>query len=202
MIPPPTPPVAHRFPSGAQHTLAVLANGSVYVLIGANNAGQLIVPGTSFTAVSVAAGDLFWLSLTSSGSVVGWGSGAGASPPAGLAGMVTAVSAQGGHALALLSNGSVVGWGENGFGQSVSLGRSDVMQISAGSTHSLALRDDRTPVVWGSDGRNHRVRRAAPRAPKHAVCGGWTECERCRRTDARSPGAAARTAHRSSCNRK
>jgi len=136
--------------AGGQHSLAVLANGSVCAW-GSNSGGQLNVPASLTSAVAVAAGDTFSLALTAGGGLVGWGSGGGATPPTGLSGLVTSVSAQGSHALALLSNGSVVCWGDNSLGQSVAEARSDLMQVSAGATHSLALRDDRTPLVWGSE---------------------------------------------------
>jgi hypothetical protein len=126
--------------AGAEHSLALLANGTVMAW-GDNSRGELgdasttssdvpvAVPGlTGVTAVS--AGDEFSLALLSDGTVMAWGDGGDGQlgdgrftttqdvpvPVKGLTG-VTAISAGGQHALALTSGGTVEAWGENIDGQ-------------------------------------------------------------------------------------
>jgi alpha-tubulin suppressor-like RCC1 family protein len=125
--------------AGGEHSLALLANGTVMAW-GDNGDGQLgngtttssdvPVPVTGLTGVTaVSAGEEFSVALLSNGTVMTWGyNGDGQLgngtytnsdvpvPVSGLTG-VTAVSAGGQHALALMSNGTASAWGENGSGQ-------------------------------------------------------------------------------------
>ncbi|MHB1536425.1 MAG: RCC1 domain-containing protein, partial [Acidimicrobiales bacterium] len=119
---------------GAEHSLAVLSDGSVWAF-GQNDFGQL---GDGSTA-------------SSPGVRV-----------SGLSNTVS-VAAGAYHSLALLSGGTVSAWGWNGFGQlgdgattnattpvSVS-GLSGISAIAAGTAHSLALRSDGTVWAWGDN---------------------------------------------------
>ena len=125
--------------AGGEHSLALLANGTVMAW-GDNGDGQLgngtttssdvPVPVTGLTGVTaVSAGEEFSVALLSNGTVMTWGyNGDGQLgngtytnsdvpvPVSGLTG-VTAVAAGGQHVLALLSNGTASAWGENGSGQ-------------------------------------------------------------------------------------
>jgi alpha-tubulin suppressor-like RCC1 family protein len=126
--------------AGGEHSLALLANGTVMAW-GSNREGQLgngnttsshvpqIVPGLSGVS-AIAAGKEHSLALLSSGTVMAWGnnevgqlgSGSKAAKSAipvvvkGLSG-VTAIAAGGEHSLARLSSGTVMAWGGNGEGQ-------------------------------------------------------------------------------------
>ena len=126
--------------AGAEHSLALLSNGTVMAW-GDNSRGELgdgstvssdvPVPVTGLTGVTaVSAGNEFSLALLGDGQVMAWGDGGNGQlgngtfrniqdtpvPVKGLTG-VTAVAAGGEHALALKSGGSVAAWGENFDGQ-------------------------------------------------------------------------------------
>lgn len=126
--------------AGAEHSLALLANGTVMAW-GDNSRGELgngstvssdvPVPVTGLAHVTaVAAGDECSLALLADGTVMAWGDGGNGQLGDGkfrnvqdtpvavktLTG-VTAIAAGGQHALALLSGGAVAAWGENSDGQ-------------------------------------------------------------------------------------
>ena len=109
-------------------------------------------------AVDVAVGTNFYLALTPSGDVVGWGG--SVLPPANLDDVVE-LSAGGGHALARRAGGEVVAWGDNRAGQCiVPDGLSNVVALAAGFAipgryaHSMALQRDGTVVAWGDNSRS------------------------------------------------
>jgi len=131
--------------AGANHSLAVLDDGTV-VGWGANNEGQSSPPNGLSNVVSVAVGWERSLALLADGRVVGWGR---ASAPSWLNDAVM-ISAGSSHYLALRSNGTVVAWGDNGSGQATPPGDlAGVVAVAAGGQHSLALRSDGTVVAWG-----------------------------------------------------
>jgi alpha-tubulin suppressor-like RCC1 family protein len=125
--------------AGEEHSLALLANGTVLAW-GDNHEGQLgngttvtsavPVPVKGLTGVTaIAAGSLFSLALLGNGTVMAWGRndfgqlGTGNAtdstvpvPVKGLTG-VTAIAGGSQHALALLSSGTVMAWGDNESGQ-------------------------------------------------------------------------------------
>jgi alpha-tubulin suppressor-like RCC1 family protein len=121
--------------AGGQHTLALLANGTVMAW-GGNGFGQLGDGTTTIRAVPVAT--------------------------KGLTG-VRAIAAGGTHSLALMSNGTVMAWGNNESGQlgtgntiesevPVAVkGLTGVRAIAAGRDHSLALMSSGTVMAWGAD---------------------------------------------------
>jgi alpha-tubulin suppressor-like RCC1 family protein len=124
--------------AGANHSLALLANGTVMAW-GDNESGQLGNGNTTLSRVPVAV-------------------------KGGLSG-VTGISAGGKFSLALLSKGTVEGWGSDESGQlanaSVEEGVSKlpvpvgsltgVVAVAAGATHGLALTGSGTVMAWGSD---------------------------------------------------
>jgi len=152
---------------------------------------------------AIAAGHAFGLALNGTGNVLGWGwnlmgqlgngecgvadtfvpgfvraSAAGATPLAGVAGIVASKIGTGSnaHALAVKADGTVWGWGYNfdgvvgdgGSGStatcanspdipnlqlypSQAVGLAGVAAVSAGDRHTLALKADGTVWVWGSN---------------------------------------------------
>ncbi len=125
--------------AGGEHSLALLANGTVMAW-GDNGNGQLgdgttvssdvpvVVKGlTNVKAIS--AGDLFSVAVLANGTVMAWGrnnSGqlgnatfTDSNSPVAVKGISTAVavSAGGQHVLALLANGTAMSWGDNESGQ-------------------------------------------------------------------------------------
>jgi alpha-tubulin suppressor-like RCC1 family protein len=126
----------HSVAAGGAHSLALLANGTVWSW-GDNLEGQL-GDGTN----------------TSRNEPVQVTAVSGA----------TAVAAGGDHSLALLSNGTVMAWGANESGQlgdgsfqpestvPVAVkGLSNVIAIAAGYDHSLALLSNGTVMAWGDN---------------------------------------------------
>jgi alpha-tubulin suppressor-like RCC1 family protein len=121
--------------AGANHSLALLANGTVAAW-GDDESGQLGIGSSKESEVPTAV--------------------------KGLTG-VKAISAGANHSLALLANGTVMAWGENESGQlgtgnlrastvPVAVkGLTGVSAISAGSNFSLALLSNGTVEAWGSD---------------------------------------------------
>jgi len=121
--------------AGANHSVALLANGTV-VAWGDDESGQLGIGSSKESEVPTAV--------------------------KGLTG-VKAVSAGANHSLALLANGTVMAWGENESGQLgtgnlrsstvpvVVKALTGVSAISAGSNFSLALLSNGTVEAWGSD---------------------------------------------------
>jgi alpha-tubulin suppressor-like RCC1 family protein len=124
--------------AGAEHSLALLSNGTVEAW-GDNGHGELgngtttssavPVPVTGLAGVKfVAAGQLYSVAVLKNGTVMTWGDGenaqlgdgkAGSDVPVAVKGLtgVTAVAAGGQHVLALKSNGTVEAWGNNEVGQ-------------------------------------------------------------------------------------
>lgn len=158
--------------AGAEHSLAVLSDGTVLAW-GDNSHGELgngtttssdvPVPVPGLTGVkSVAAGDEYSLAVLTSGTVMAWGDGGNGQlgdgkaadshvpvPVKGLTG-VTAVAAGGEHALALKSDGTVLAWGENDAGQ---LGNGGQPGSSDVPVHVKRL----TTAVAVSAGESHSV---------------------------------------------
>jgi alpha-tubulin suppressor-like RCC1 family protein len=135
---------------GAEHSLAVLANGTVMGW-GLNTSNQASPPVGLSGVTAVAAGTYHSLALKNDGTVVAWGSNhrGQSAVPAGLIGVV-AISAGGDHSVALKADGTVVTWGSNTYGEStVPAGLTNVVVIVAGETHTAALKSDGTIVVWG-----------------------------------------------------
>ncbi len=123
--------------AGGEHSLALLANGTVMAW-GSNREGQLGTGNTTSSHVPVAV--------------------------PGVSG-VTAIAAGKEHSLALLGNGTVMAWGSNEAGQLgsgskaaksavpvVVKGLSGVTAIAAGSEHSLARLGNGTAMAWGRNG--------------------------------------------------
>jgi alpha-tubulin suppressor-like RCC1 family protein len=125
--------------AGAEHSLALLSNGTVMAW-GDNSHGELgdgtttssdvPVAVTGLTGVTaVSAGQEFSVAVLADGHVMTWGDGGNgqlgdgktkdSDVPVGVKGLtgVTAVSAGGEHALALEANGTAAAWGENLDGQ-------------------------------------------------------------------------------------
>src|SRR5262249_53700825 len=132
----PVPAVAATVSAGADHSLAVKADGSV--LVWGNNASGQLGDGTTSQRLSP-----FQLS--------------------GLSG-VWAVAAGKSFSLALTTDGTVYAWGLNANGQ-LGLGNttspqltpvaipglSGVVAIAAGDLHALAVKADGTVWAWGSN---------------------------------------------------
>ncbi len=128
--------------AGQEHTLALLANGTVMAW-GGNERGQLGAGGATST-VPV--------------------------PVKGLS-EVVAIAADRNFSMALLANGTVMAWGDDEHGQLGNAaqlekageeghfskapieveGLSGVTAIAAGTTHALALLSNKTVVAWGDD---------------------------------------------------
>jgi alpha-tubulin suppressor-like RCC1 family protein len=137
--------------AGARHSLALLADGTVWAW-GDNNRGQLGVSSIpySYTPVQVE-------------SIEG-----------GFLSEVTAISAGDQFSLALKADGTVWAWGQNEFGQlgdNTKTDRSipaqvldpagenfltDIIEISAGDAHCLALKSDGSVWAWGNN-IHHRL---------------------------------------------
>ncbi len=137
--------------AGAHHSLALLADGTVWAW-GNNNRGQLGVSSipNSYTPIQVGSAEGVFLSN------------------------ITAISAGDQFSLALEADGTVWVWGQNEFGQlgdSTKTNRSapaqvldsdgeglliDIIEISAGDTHCLALSDDGSVWAWGNN-IHHRL---------------------------------------------
>ena len=145
-------PKAVQVAAGGEHSLALLANGTVMAW-GDNSNGQLGNGTTTSSDVpvavqgltnvkAIAAGDLFSVAVLANGTVMTWGRnsvgqlGNGGSKdkdvPVPAKGITTAVAvaAGGQHVLALLANGTAMAWGDNEAGQlgsgSMQSGSSDV----------------------------------------------------------------------------
>jgi alpha-tubulin suppressor-like RCC1 family protein len=159
---------------------------------GSNGAGQLgngtdtdsnvpvpvaLPAGTTITAI--AGGRTYSLALTSTGTVLAWGSnndGQLGNPaftrssvpvpvrlPAGTT--ITGIAAGGDHSLAVTSTGTVLAWGSNSAGQVGNGNYRDqlapvrvnlpagttITAIAAGTVHSLAVTSTGTGLAWGSN---------------------------------------------------
>jgi alpha-tubulin suppressor-like RCC1 family protein len=176
---------------GCLHTLALTSTGKVLAW-GDDTAGQLgdglfftgisttpvtvkIPAGTKITAIR--AGCNFGLALTSTGSVLAWGSNpGGVLGTASTAGAIfkpipvqfppgtkiKGISAGSDYSLAVTTAGAVYAWGDNGNGQlgdgttttqttpeAIGLLRSGVTLVAAGQSHSLALTAGHAVLAWG-----------------------------------------------------
>jgi alpha-tubulin suppressor-like RCC1 family protein len=178
---------------GCDHSLALTSTGSVLAW-GYNADGQLgngtttqsdvpvrvkLPKGTKVTAIS--AGCSYSLALTSTGSVLAWGSNGNGELGNGTTGgtsdvpvrvklpkgtKATAVAAGASHSLALASTGSVLAWGYNFDGElgngtttqsdvpvKVKLPKgTKVTAVAAGGSHSLALASTGSVLAWGFNG--------------------------------------------------
>ncbi|WP_018220297.1 RCC1 domain-containing protein [Salinispora pacifica] len=195
-----TTPVAVSLPVGAEvtaivagddHSLALTSTGAVLAW-GQNDQGELgdgtMTNRTTPVAVSlpvgaevtaIAGGNNHSLALTSTGTILAWGSNFGgqlgdgtiidrSTPvdvnlPVGVT--ITAIAAHGDHSLALTSTGAVLAWGVNSSGQlgdgtttnrttpvavSLPVG-AEVTAIAGGSDHSLALTSTGAVLAWGQN---------------------------------------------------
>jgi alpha-tubulin suppressor-like RCC1 family protein len=174
--------------SGCAHSLALLANGSIFSW-GANNVGQLgvgttipqtnspvMVTGGLSNVIQIASGCGHSLALLANGSIFVWGQnqygqlGIGTvfqtnSPVMVTGGLSNVIQISGGayHSLALLENGNVYSWGWNRYGQLgdgtnsnrtspvLISGISDVIQLGGGAYHSLALLENGRIYSWGGN---------------------------------------------------
>ncbi len=171
------PNLAGRIAAGGNHTLAVMANGTVKAW-GSNAYGQLglgntatqfspqMIPGLT-GVVALAASSNHSLALLGDGSVKEWGGGSSAPQTIpGLAGVV-ALAAGTNHFLALNGDGMVRAWGDNSISQ-LGLGNTanqstpqtipsltGVIALAVGDNRSFALIGDGSVKAWGSgfDGR-------------------------------------------------
>ena len=135
--------------AGADHSLALHADGSIAAW-GSNTYGQASPPpGTGYTAI--AAGWWHSLALRADGSIAAWGDNTygQASPPPG--NDFVRIAAGRIHNLALRSNGSLVAWGNNSWGQATPPDGTDYVDIAAGGYHSLARHADGSLAGWGDN---------------------------------------------------
>ena len=160
--------------AGAEHSLALLRNGSV-VAWGSNGAGQATVPTAALSGVTkIAAGFAHNLACKTDGTLLAWGvSDSRTTIPAGIT-TATNVAAGGLHSLALLANGTVRAWGDSTFGQSTVPGTlTSVTAIAAGEHHSLALKSNGEVVGWGSNLADQTTVPAAALSGVTAIAAGW-----------------------------
>src|SRR5262245_40921343 len=166
--------------AGAEHSLALAADGAVWicgVLLTSMFKKPVQVSGLK-SIIAIAAGYGFGLALRADGTVWGWGVndkcqlGDGTthprSKPVRVSGLqnIVAIAAGATHGLALDVGGHVWAWGFNSTGQLGSggiatqsspglvLGNFDhAIAIAAGGGHSLALRADGKVWAWGANNR-------------------------------------------------
>jgi len=131
----------------------LVANLSITPVIGwgDNSGGQLQVPSSVTSVVSLACGGDHNLALLGDGSLAAWGDNsfnqntvpASANPAVAIAEGDT-------HSLALRSDGTVVAWGDNGRGQTnVPSTVQNAVAIAAGTGFSQALMPDGSITQWG-----------------------------------------------------
>ncbi|HPW56369.1 MAG: SUMF1/EgtB/PvdO family nonheme iron enzyme [Thermoanaerobaculaceae bacterium] len=157
--------------TGSRHTIARLANRTIY-LLGANDAGQLgdktfthrsapAILDTLSDLSDAHAGAYHTMAVRAvDGSVWEWGD--GSNEPRQVSGLNGVVQAVGqGHRIVLRSNGSLWGWGANSFGQLGNgnnssqsapvqvVGLGNIKQIAVGENHTLALATDGKVWAWG-----------------------------------------------------
>ena len=141
---------------GSDHSIALLANGSVRAW-GRNVEGQTTVPAGLAGVVAVAAGGFHNLALKADGTVVAWGynNWGQINVPSGLNNVV-AVAAGYWFSMALKSDGTLLGWGHNTWGQTTIPAnvQGKVLAVRTGDAHTLALLHDGTVAVWGSNAFN------------------------------------------------
>ena len=134
--------------AGAEHDLALRADGTVLAWGQDNTFGETTVPAGLANVVAIAAGYDHNLALKADGTVVAWGwnyQGQTDVPP-GLSN-VTAVAASGMRSMALKSDGIVAAWGAGS--NSLPADLDGVIAIAAGINHSLALRYDGRVMAGG-----------------------------------------------------
>lgn len=188
--------------AGNGFTLALRSDGTVvcwlapYIAFGAvypNNTnvyyGQCSIPPGLSGVISIAAGWLHGLALTSNGTVVVWGSyvivsGYGAGIMLGPAFVpditqkVVALAGGCSHSLALTSLGQVLVWGSDNSYNQMTLPLSlvsgpRVMSISALGNNNIALFASGTFVVWGNSASGQLNVPLAYLAGVSAVAAGW-----------------------------
>jgi alpha-tubulin suppressor-like RCC1 family protein len=140
--------------SGLDHSIAVKridASTTRLIRWGRTDSGLDNVPDRS-DVVAVSAGNLHVIALTTSGSVLSWGSvinGLGNVPPEAGSGIV-AIAVGEEHSMALTSEGRVLAWGGiNGQSNVPAEAQSNVIKIDAASQYCLALRNDGRVIAWG-----------------------------------------------------
>lgn len=138
--------------TGANHTVAMRANGSLAAW-GNNDYQQTIVPeGTDY--IKVAAGSHHSIAIKTDGSLIAWGRDnyGQCSVPAGNDYIDMAAGSY--HSLALKADGSLQAWGRNIEGQCNVPTGNDYIAIAAGSYHSFALKGNGSVIGWGSNNFN------------------------------------------------
>jgi alpha-tubulin suppressor-like RCC1 family protein len=146
------------------NTIGLRSNGQVAVW---GYSGSIFsnVPPDLTNVIAVAAGQNYFLTLKSDGSVVAWGgtSSYGQTNVPAMLTNVISIDAFNLHSLALTSEGKVIAWGLNSYGQTnVPANLSNVVAVAAGSLISAALKSDGNAVVWGTTtGNPHTIPAAA-----------------------------------------
>lgn len=135
-------PAATAISTTANNNIVLLQNGSV-VVWGRSSEGQLSVPTTAMSGISMVASGWaqYVVYSASNGTVRAWGRNIDGecNPPAGLT-QVTALAGNWGYSYALLSNGTIVTWGNNyGGQQNVPQNMTGVVAIAAGEGHLAAM---------------------------------------------------------------
>src|ERR1035441_6285027 len=129
--------------SGGDHSLALLANGTV-VAWGDNSYQQNSLPVFANPVVAIAEGTTHSLALESDGTVVAWGDNSLGETNISFPPNVVAIAAGTGFSHALLPDGSIFQWPPGYAG-----GFTNVMLLSTKGTHTLALCGDGTMVETG-----------------------------------------------------
>jgi hypothetical protein len=138
--------------AGADHTVALRADGTVIAWGYDNIYGQTNVPAGLSNVTAIASGDNHCLALRADGTLVAWGDdGYGqAEIPAGLSNVV-AIAAGPTYNLALRGDGTVVAWGNDDYGQiDVPASLTNAQTIFAGYNNGFALRADGSLAQWGN----------------------------------------------------
>lgn len=121
---------------------------------GANDSGQIDVPGDLTNAVQIGGHGPTGLAVREDGTVVAWGRNAYGETqiPAGLSNVV-AVSGMVGVSVAIKSDGTVAAWG-SGNVTNVPAGLRKVVAADAAGLCAVAVREDGTVVAWGERATN------------------------------------------------
>ena len=129
--------------------------------------GQINVPEDIQSAVAIAAGANHAMALLRQGTIIGWGSNAGATIPAGLENVV-AIECGSDFSVALKNDGTVTAWDIHGNPTSgIPNGLKNVVVVAAGNAHALALKSDGTVIGWGDNSTGQ----ASPPVDLHDVVG-------------------------------
>lgn len=137
---------------GAEHTLALLSDGTVQAW-GDNSNGETDIPAGLSGVTAIAAKSAHNLALKSDGTVVAWGfnNDGQINVPAGLSG-VTRIRANGTASFAIKADGTVVSWGRNNFGQrNLPAGTEPVLDLDTSGNFTVAVKSDGTVVAFGQD---------------------------------------------------